>query len=121
MKIRIFALARDLGLDSKVLIDICEKAGVQLRNALATITEEERDQIVAYINAGGAPQAQTEPAHEDLSPVREAPPTMGKVKTIRTIASRPQHAVRDSEESDEAVETDELVEADEVELAEAVA
>ena len=48
MKIRIFALARDLGLDSKVLIDLCEEAGVKLRNALATISEEERDQVVAY-------------------------------------------------------------------------
>ena len=47
MKIRIFALARDLGLDSKVLIDLCEEAGVKLRNALATISEEERDQVVA--------------------------------------------------------------------------
>ena len=35
LKIRIFALARDLGLDSKVLIDLCEEAGVKLRNALA--------------------------------------------------------------------------------------
>ena len=29
LKIRIFALARDLGLDSKVLIELCEEAGVK--------------------------------------------------------------------------------------------
>ncbi|MCA9066316.1 MAG: translation initiation factor IF-2 N-terminal domain-containing protein, partial [Planctomycetaceae bacterium] len=108
MKIRIFALARDLGLDSKVLIDICEKAGVQLRNALATITEEERDRIVAYIRDGGAPQAPAEAVTEDLSPVRESAPAMGKVKTIRTIAPRSQHSVPTKD--DEDVEVEEQIE-----------
>jgi translation initiation factor IF-2 len=86
LKIRIFALARDLGLDSKVLIDICEEAGVKLRNALATISEEERDQIVAFIQnrSGGS----------DMAVVRDEPvlvrevPDLGKVKPIKTLAPK---------------------------------
>lgn len=83
MKIRIFALARDLGLDSKVLIDLCEEAGVKLRNALATISEEERDQVVEYIrkNKKGAPAAIETPVAE-MTPVRDVPAVVGKVRRI---------------------------------------
>ncbi len=81
MKIRIFALARDLGLDSKVLIDLCEEAGVKLRNALATISEEERDQVVAYIRKKGASPAVEVPA-ADLGPVRDQSSYGGRVRVI---------------------------------------
>jgi len=83
LKIRIFALARDLGLDSKVLIDLCEEAGVKLRNALATISEEERDQVVEYIrkNKKGAPAAIETPVAE-MTPVRDVPAVVGKVRRI---------------------------------------
>lgn len=71
MKIRIFALARDLGLDSKVLIDLCEQAGVK-RNALATISEEERDTVVAYIRSKGPSTGFVAPSVE-MPPVRDLP------------------------------------------------
>lgn len=86
LKIRIFALARELGLDSKVLLGLCDEAGVKLRNALATITPEERDQIVAYINGReGKPAGQEEP-REDLTPKREV--NTGKVRDIRVIPAK---------------------------------
>ena len=96
MKIRIFALARDLGLDSKVLIEICEEAGVKLRNALATISEEERDQIVEFIRKRGS-SAPAEPIRAELTPTREATADLAKVRTIKTIKEmpvRPQHALK---------------------------
>lgn len=95
MKIRLFALARDLGLDSKVLIDLCEEAGVKLRNALATISEEERDQVVNYIKAHkkGAPAGNEQPT-PDLTPVRETNITTGRVRVIgattRSLSDRPE-------------------------------
>lgn len=81
MKIRIFALARDLGLDSKVLIDLAEEAGVKLRNALATISEEERDQIIAYLRRKGTPGASEIPT-SDITPVRETQSQAGRVRVI---------------------------------------
>jgi len=81
LKIRIFALARDLGLDSKVLIDLCEEAGVKLRNALATISEEERDQVVAYLRRKGTPGAAEIPT-SDMTPVRESQSQSGRVRVI---------------------------------------
>ncbi len=88
MKIRIFALARDLGLDSKVLIDLCEQAGVKLRNALATISEEERDTVVAYIRGKGATPTTGETPAVELTPLREATISAGKVRQIVGIPAR---------------------------------
>jgi len=83
LKIRIFALARDLGLDSKVLIDLCEEAGVRLRNALATISEEERDQVVAYIRKKGTTPTAEQPAAE-ITPVRDQGTVGRRVPVIST-------------------------------------
>ncbi len=87
LKIRIFALARELGLDSKVLLGLADEAGVKLRNALATITPEERDQIVAHVKGGsGSSAAPAEPKPDDLAPIRETHP--GKVRDIKHIPDK---------------------------------
>ena len=85
MKIRIFALARELGLDSKVLLGLADEAGVKLRNALATISPEERDQIVAFVNGSGN-ATQPAPKAEDLAPTREK--HAGKVRDIKHIPGK---------------------------------
>lgn len=100
LKIRIFALARDLGLDSKVLIDLCEEAGVKLRNALATISEEERDQVVAYIRKRGTTTG-TEPAAPEMTPVRDTIPVVGRVRVIGTGSLRSQSGRATVEEASE--------------------
>ncbi|MEQ8635818.1 translation initiation factor IF-2 [Gimesia maris] len=89
MKIRIFALAKELGMDSKVLIDECNKAGVKLKNsALASITPDERDIVIAYLEQKGKPAVSSEEssAQETLTPQREQP----KMRNIKTMTSRPQ-------------------------------
>jgi translation initiation factor IF-2 len=85
LKIRIFALARELGLDSKVLLGLADEAGVKLRNALATISQEERDQIVAFVNGSGT-ATQPAPKAEDLAPTREK--HAGKVRDIKHIPGK---------------------------------
>ena len=86
MKIRIFALARELGLDSKVLLGLCDEAGVKLRNALATITPEERDQIVNFIKNRDDKGAPKEEKADDLAPTREL--NAGKVRDIRVMPAK---------------------------------
>ena len=57
MAIRIYALAKQLKLDSKVLVDICTKAGVTGKgSALASLTDEELAKVTAFMEAskGGA-------------------------------------------------------------------
>lgn len=109
MKIRIFALARELGLDSKVLIGLCDEAGIKLRNALATITPEERDQIVDFVKNRGSKGKVKEEQSEELAPTREV--NTGKVRDIRVMPTK-------VERVEGADETQEIAEEDEVEVTE---
>jgi translation initiation factor IF-2 len=53
LPIRIYTLAKQLKLDSKVLVDICTKAGVTGKgSALASLTDEELATVTAFMNAG---------------------------------------------------------------------
>ena len=113
LKIRIFALARDLGLDSKVLIELCEEAGVKLRNALATISEEERDQVVAYVRKKGTPVNQIAPPVE-ATLIRESVAHGGRVRVIGTGSVRS----GSSRQSELEEEREELLEVPPEEIAE---
>nr|AUN35764.1 translation initiation factor 2 [uncultured bacterium] len=114
MKIRIFALAKELGLDSKELIEHCNAAGVHLKHsALASISPEERDIVMKHLEAQGtvgasqtaAPAVPSRDAGRDLA---------GKIRTIQTMTPRPQNgrgksapepAVEEPQDSDILEET----------------
>ena len=58
MAVRIYALAKELKLDSKELVDICTKAGVPGKgSALASLTEEEVDKVKQFLKGGGTAKA----------------------------------------------------------------
>ncbi len=74
MAVRIYALAKELKVDSKELVDICTKAGVPGKgSALASLTEDEVEKVQQFLKGGGtakakptktapaAPQRPTEP------------------------------------------------------------
>ena len=82
LAIRIFALAKELGIESKELIEYCNQAGVKAKNsALASISPEQRDVVLKYIEQKGKPKsAETQGT---LAPVREEPAdTGGKIRKI---------------------------------------
>jgi translation initiation factor IF-2 len=63
LPIRIYSLAKTLKLDSKVLVDICTKAGVTGKgSALASLTDEEMATVTAFINTGKAAKLGAAPA-----------------------------------------------------------
>ncbi|HUG94213.1 MAG TPA: translation initiation factor IF-2 [Planctomycetaceae bacterium] len=82
MKIRVFALAKELGLDSKELIEYCNQAGIQVKSsALASISPEERDTVLRHIEQHGSTSRGA--SHPAVTPVREMPPvTSGKVRQL---------------------------------------
>ncbi|MEX0676623.1 MAG: translation initiation factor IF-2, partial [Pirellulales bacterium] len=54
MPVRIYSLAKELKLDSKVLVDICTSAGVTGKgSALASLTDEEAERVKAYLSGTG--------------------------------------------------------------------
>lgn len=100
LKIRIYALAKELGLDNKELIERANEAGIKIKNsALASISPEEKDALLKYIQENDVQTVATE--SEPLRPVRESSPELaGKVRTLRTMAPQP-HGGRASRPADE--------------------
>ncbi len=55
MPIRIYALAKELKIDNKILVDICTKAGITGKgSALASLTDEEAAKLKAYMSSSRA-------------------------------------------------------------------
>jgi translation initiation factor IF-2 len=52
-KIRIYALARELNVDTKDLIDLCRQAGFEVKNQLSSLDPEQRDLVEQMVKRGG--------------------------------------------------------------------
>src|SRR5262249_61959838 len=89
-KVRVYALARELNVESKDLLELCQKSGLDVKNQLSSLDPEQRDMIEALVKRGGlnaaAPAAPKPVAH---APLPDVP------KTIRNLDTRP--ARRDGE------------------------
>ncbi len=97
---RIYALAKDLDIDSKELVEVCRKAGISGKgSALASLTDDEVVKVKAFLRGGDkkaeAGQAPGGPAARRGAPEvyrREdyiAPVVPGKVKVLDVGARRP--------------------------------
>lgn len=103
-KIRIFSLAKELGMDSKVLIEHCRSAGLTVKgSALASISPEEKDLVMRHMEGakGGESESTAEVAEV---PSREvvAREMGSRMRDIRTMVPRDRAA--DSVEIDEPAE-----------------
>ena len=92
MKIRIFALAKELDYDSKVLISHCNDAGIPVKSSpLASISPEEKDVLMAYLDSLGkkASPAPAAPATPAAPSIPLDAPLGGKIRAIQTKGPRP--------------------------------
>ena len=86
-KVRIFSLAKELGMDSKVLIEHCRAAGLTVKgSALASISPEEKQLVLDHIAGNGGGELQE--AEEDLAPTREDVPDLKRMREMRTMAPK---------------------------------
>ena len=101
MAVRIYALAKELKLDSKELVDICTKAGVPGKgSALASLTEDEVEKVKQFFKGGPPkgksgkaapppPQRPTEPLRSGKMPVivtAKPSPSAGRPKPTEPAA-----------------------------------
>jgi translation initiation factor IF-2 len=92
LKIRLFALAKELGIDSKDLIEHCNSAGIKVKNSpLASISPEERDLVLGHLRKSGSSVATAPPEEAQMTPfARETPREVsGKIRSIKPVVSRP--------------------------------
>ncbi len=82
-KIRVFALARELNLESKDLLAMCRAHGIDVKNQLSTVEPEVREQIEQLVKRGSAAAAS---AKTTAAPVLPKP--MEKVRVLDSGRSR---------------------------------
>src|SRR6516164_5774668 len=70
-KVRIFALARELDMESKDLLTICRQHGIDVKNQLSTIEPELCDTIKSLVKKGGGTATAALPKPAALPPVEK--------------------------------------------------
>ena len=87
MKIRIFALAKELDIDSKDLIQHCNDAGLDVKaSPLASITPDEKDRLMEHLKQVRSSGKHPGGATDTAVLTREAPPDRGApIRQIRTL------------------------------------
>ncbi len=92
LKIRIFALAKELDYDSKELINHCNDAGIPVKSSpLASISPDERDRLFAYLETLKSKTATPAKTSEPAAPVPSIPAellTGGKVRAIQAKVAK---------------------------------
>lgn len=114
MPVRIYALAKELNVDSKALVDLCAKAGVSGKgSALASLTDEEVDKVKAYLSNASSRSA---PAKEKPASTPAPMEPSSLVDRDRKISTIPTGRTRRDQQPEEpaatpAAETPEVPEA----------
>ena len=129
MAVRIYSLAKDLGLDSKELVDLCTRLGIQGKgSALASLEDEEIARIKRHIEEKAAPVAafasasagiqSTKPTREPVkdTPIRDLSGRLGGAKRdLSSVRTKPVTTIEDVSTTSEAAELDQAQEANVVE------
>lgn len=94
MPIRIYALAKDLKIDSKELADLCVKAGIPGKgSALASLDDDEVVKLKAYLAGPAYKPAHAPPSIMDartpIAPVRTSIPVLPSTPASRSSAATP--------------------------------
>lgn len=88
-KVRIYQLARELNLESKDLLELCQKHGMDLKNQLSCVDAEQRLKIEQLVKRGTTP-ATAAPA---IAPTRSVLPEVTRpirnLDTSRTVVRAP--------------------------------
>ena len=89
--VRIYAFAKELGLDNKQLLDICESCGIKGKgSALANLDDGEVAQIHAFIAGPPPPAPKPEPLlPEVVEPAAEEPPVEAEPVAAEPVAEAP--------------------------------
>lgn len=88
LAIRIYSLAKELSIDNKELVSICEKAGLRGKgSALASLEDDEVEKVKKFLSEKGDPKPKKGAEEKSLEAVRLEKPTRGKAP-VRNLSAR---------------------------------
>src|SRR5437588_3930289 len=82
-KVRVYALARELNIESKDLVDLCRQAGIDVKNQLSSLDPDQRDAVELLVRRGGGVAVAAAPP-KAVAPVIPTIPT-----PVPVLHSRP--------------------------------
>ena len=81
-KVRIYQLARKLNIESKDLLDLCRQAGIDVKNQLSSLDQEQCDAVELLVKKGAGGASAPTPAPKAVTPALTEPP--GRVRQLPT-------------------------------------
>jgi len=88
-KVRIYALARELDMESKDLLDLCRQVGIDVKNQLSSLDPEQRDAVELLVKRGGGTAVAAPPkAPSALPPLHTSVPVIPSNKPP-VLSNRP--------------------------------
>lgn len=119
MAVRIYALAKELDVDSKELVDVCTRAGVPDKgSALASLTDDEVAKVKEYLSGGGGAATATAAPAKPSQPPMQRPSgdnRGGKMRTIQA-AKAGRSATRRERDPDGSASPPEVITGDDAPL-----
>jgi translation initiation factor IF-2 len=92
----VYALARELNMESKDLLDLCRQAGFDVKNQLSSLDPDQRDAVEQMVRKGGgvATAAPPKPVSTPVAPLRNIPilPSKPAVLPSRPTRREPEPA-----------------------------
>lgn len=122
MSKRIYALAKELAMDSKDLVELCKKIGIKNKgSALASLEDDEVAKLESHLNSAGS---EPEPAKPKLdAPVRNSGPLANRLSSKPKVLDgpKPRKAESSTVETSDIAASAEAVEESSAETSTAVA
>ena len=95
MSIRVYALAKDLKIESKDLQDLCNDLNIVTKGKLSSISDEDAERVREYYRSKKSDSAQKAQAPEPVAePV--APKVNMVMGRVPNLASKPRHSEKES-------------------------
>jgi translation initiation factor IF-2 len=88
-KVRIYALAKELNVDIKDLLDFCHQAGFQVKNHMSSLDPEQRDAVELMVRKGGGVAVAAAAPKPTISAIPTIP-TPVPVLPTRTVRREPE-------------------------------
>jgi translation initiation factor IF-2 len=83
-KVRVYQLARELNVDTKILLDLCKQSGFDVKNQLSNLEPEQRDALEQMVKRGpqtaAKPATPSKPVTPVVSPDQRAVPNLARAR-----------------------------------------
>lgn len=102
-KVRVHEIAKELGINSKEVVDKAAAMGLNVKTASSSVSIEEAEQIMNYIMSGASTETAAPKSSPKTTPVEEAPAAAPQVESAPAVVTTAE--VKD-ESSDEVLAAD---------------